>query len=153
MGAQPQEVAPHSFEAEEAVLGALLIEGLPSVKRSMERLSATDFFIEHHRLVYATMVGMAIDDEPIDLITVQEELRRAGDLLSISPAILAILMERGTIAAYLDRYVDIVVVYALRREAIQTAVRLIGSAEGGEDVRDFLSRTIGSLQVIRARVV
>lgn len=155
MGAQQEPVIPpHNWQAEEAILGALLIEGLPAVKRTMERLAANDFFPESHRVIFAAMVAMALRDEPVDCITTQETLKRWGNLdVAGGPQMLALLIERGSIAAYLDRYVDIVVVYALWRAAIQAGTRLVTSCtEGKENIADTLDSAIRSLQGLRERV-
>ena len=80
--AQPAGPAPpHSLEAEQSVLGAILLS-----ERAMyalvidEGLKPDDFYRERHRLVYDAMLALYRESEPIDVLTVSERLRATGSL-------------------------------------------------------------------------
>jgi replicative DNA helicase len=75
--------------------------------------------------------------EPVDLLTLQEDLRRTDQLSLVGgPASLALLVEQGSVAAYLASYTTIVRDMAVLRELIQTATHIIGQAfEAKEDVQ------------------
>jgi replicative DNA helicase len=72
---------PHNLEAEQSVLGAILLS-----ERSLyalvieEGLRPDDFYRERHRVVYAAMLDLYAVNEPIDPLTVAEHLRQAGQL-------------------------------------------------------------------------
>src|SRR4030095_12649251 len=75
--------------------------------------------------------------EPVDLLTRQEDRRRTDQLSLVGgPASLALLVEQGSVAAYLGSYTTIVRDMAVLRELIQTATHIIGQAfEAKEDVQ------------------
>ena len=87
------KIPPHSLEAERAVLGAILLEP-ESLPKAVEILKPADFYKEGHRRIFATMLGLFERSEPVDLLTLSEELRRSGELDEVGgPAALASLVE------------------------------------------------------------
>src|SRR6266404_3328648 len=83
------------------------------------------------------MLALFNRSEPVDVLTLTEELRR-GDQLEIvgGPAALALLVEQGSISAYLNSYASIVRNMAILRELIQTSTEIIAQAfEAKEDVQ------------------
>ena len=74
--------APHSLEAEQAVLGALLLEP-QSFERIRDAISSDDFFAHVHRSIFDAIVGCLEARTPVDLFTVAEHLRNAGELEAI----------------------------------------------------------------------
>src|SRR5438132_3290302 len=100
--------------------------------------------------MYATMLRLFDRGEPVDLITLSEELRRADQLEFVGgAAALALLVEQASIAAHLIAYAQIVRDMAVLRELIQTSTQIIGQAfEAKEDVQalvDDAERRIFSL--------
>src|SRR5205809_1034176 len=86
----PARIPPHNLDAERAVLGAILLEGRETLPRVIEVLRPSDFYTEAHRAMYATMLRLFDRGEPVDLITLSEELRRAAQLEFVGgPAALA----------------------------------------------------------------
>jgi replicative DNA helicase len=133
----PARIPPHNLDAERAVLGAILLEGREALPRVVEVLRPSDFYTEAHRAVYQAMLSLFDRGEPVDLLTLQEELRRT-DLLPLvgGPAALALLVEQGSVAAYLASYTAIVRDMAVLRELIQTSTHIIGQAfDAKEDVQ------------------
>ena len=146
----PARIPPHNLDAERAVLGAILLEGRETLPRVIEVLRPSDFYTEAHRAMYATMLRLFDRGEPVDLITLSEELRRADQLEFVGgPAALALLVEQASIAAHLISYAQIVRDMAVLRELIQTSTQIIGQAfEAKEDVQalvDDAERRIFSL--------
>ena len=146
----PARIPPHNLDAERAVLGAILLEGRETLPRVIEVLRPSDFYTEAHRGMYATMLRLFDRGEPVDLITLSEELRRADQLEFVGgPAALALLVEQASIAAHLISYAAIVRDMAVLRELIQTSTQIIGQAfEAKEDVQvlvDDAERRIFSL--------
>src|SRR2546426_333608 len=147
----PSRIPPHNLDAERAVLGAILLEGRETLPRVIEVLRPTDFFLEGHRAICQAMLPLFDGDEPVDLLTLTEELRR-GDQLQFAggQAALALLVEQGSISAYLSSYTAIVRDSAVLRELIQTSSQIIAQAfEAKEDVQslvDDAERKIFSLR-------
>src|ERR1051325_399077 len=125
----PSRIPPHNRDAERAVLGAMLLEGREAVPRVVEVLRPSDFYTEAHRAIYDTMLRLFDRGEPIDLITLSEELRRTDQLQFVGgPAALALLVEQASIAAHLMSYAGIVRDMAVLRELIQTSTQIITQA-------------------------
>ena len=146
----PSRIPPHNLDAERAVLGAVLLEGREALPRVVEVLRPSDFYTEAHRAIYHSMLNLFDRGEPVDLLTLQEELRRTDQLPLVGgPAALALLVEQGSVAAYLHSYTAIVRDMAVLRELIQASTHIIGQAfDAKEDVQalvDDAERRIFSL--------
>jgi replicative DNA helicase len=136
----PSRIPPHNLDAERAVLGAILLEGRDSLPRVIEVLRASDFYTEAHRALYDTILRLFDRSEPIDLITLSEELRRTDQLQFVGgPAAIALLVEQASIAAHLGSYTQIVRDMAVLRELIQTSTSIITQAfDAKEDVQSLV---------------
>jgi replicative DNA helicase len=136
----PSRIPPHNLDAERAVLGAVLLEGRETLPRVIEVLKPSDFYTEAHRTIYDTMLWLFDRGEPVDLITLSEELRRNSALEAVGgPASLALLVEHASIAAHLNAYAGIVRDMAVLRELIQTSTQIIGQAfDAKEDVQTLV---------------
>ena len=146
----PTRIPPHNLDAERAVLGAILLEGRETLPRVIEVLRPSDFYTEAHRATYSTMLRLFDRGEPVDLLTLQEELRRSDQLEFVGgPASLALLVEQASVAVHLMAYAQIVRDMAVLRELIQTSTQIITQAfEAKEDVQglvDDAERRIFSL--------
>lgn len=135
-------VPPHSVEAEEAVLGGILLDN-ESIHLAMERLGAGDFYRAAHRAIFEAMVELTERREPIDVITLGQELRKLG-LLEESGGMenLARLASVAPSAANVGYYAKVVRHMSLRRRVIHEASDIISDAfkiEG--EVEDFLDKT------------
>src|SRR5436853_640537 len=154
----PARIPPHNLDAERAVLGAVLLEGRETLPRVIELLRSSDFYTDAHRTIYETMQGLFDRSEPVDLITLSEDLRRDGTLESVGgPGALALLVEHASIAAHLSAYAGIVRDMAVLRELIQTSTQIIGQAfEAKEDVQtlvDDAERKIFGLEMSAPQLV
>jgi replicative DNA helicase len=136
----PSRIPPHNLDAERAVLGAVLLEGRECLPRIIELLRPSDFYTEAHRAIYQTMLTLFDRGQPVDLLTLNEELRRTDQLeLAGGPAALALLVEQASIAAHLNSYAQIVRDMAALRELIQTSTQIIAQAfEAKEDVQTLV---------------
>jgi replicative DNA helicase len=136
----PSRIPPHNLDAERAVLGAVLLEGRETLPRVVETLRVTDFYTEAHRAIYDTMLTLFDRGQPVDLITLSEELRRAEQLPLVGgPGGLALLVEQASIAAHLTSYTKLVRDHALLRELIQACTHMIEEAfRAGEDVQTIV---------------
>ncbi len=133
------KIPPHSLEAERAVLGAILLER-ESLPKAVELLKSSDFYKEGHRKIFDTMLTLFERNDPVDLLTLSEELRRHQVLDDVGgPAALAELVEEAATSAHLIAYGGIVREKALLRDLIRIATEIISeSYEGREDVEKLL---------------
>ena len=132
------------------MLGAVLLEGRETLPRVIEVLRPSDFYTEAHRVIYGSMLTLFDRGEPVDVLTLTEELRRGDQLEFVGgPAAVALLVEQGSISAYLGSYTSIVRDRAVLRELIQTSSQIIAQAfEAKDDVQtlvDDAERRIFSL--------
>ncbi len=77
-----QRVPPHSIEAEQSVLGAMLLDK-ESVAAASEVLRGEDFYSENHKRIYDTIIDVYDRGNPVDLVTVVEALRQRGYLANV----------------------------------------------------------------------
>ena len=74
-----QRIPPQNVEAEQAVLGAMMLEH-NAVVAAMEKLRPGDFYREVHRTIFEAMEHLHHDNKEVDVITLPEELRRMKKL-------------------------------------------------------------------------
>lgn len=127
-------LAPSAYEAEQAVLGSLLID--PAVLEQVRPiLEPTSFYRGQHGEIYAAILRLDRDRTPIDLLTLGDELRRVGRLEQVGgPSYLASLMNNTPTAVHATAYARRVAATALARRAIADAGRI--AAAGYEDLGD-----------------
>ena len=147
-------VPPHSIEAEQSTLGAMLIERA-AVEKVFEILEKDDFYRDAHQTIFDVISFLTERDEPIDFITVQNELKNRDRLDSVGGiAYLTALFDTVPTAANVEYYAKIVEEKATLRRLISASLEIIGSARGEvEDVGEVLDeaeRAIFSVSQQRA---
>jgi replicative DNA helicase len=133
------KLPPQHIEAEQSVLGGILIEN-EAINRVMEILDADDFYRDTHRKIFNALINLSERDEPADLITLTNELRKIDQLDAIGGAsYLASLIDSVPTAANIEYYAKIVKEKAILRKLIQTSTEIITqSYEDRGDVEGFL---------------
>ncbi len=120
------EAAPswnHSYEAEQSVLGGLLLDN-NSLDQVVDLLSPDDFYVESHRLIFRAIVAELGNGHPADPLTVADNLQRSGKLEEVGgAAYLGSITFNTPSAANIRRYAELV-----RDRSI--ARRLFGVARG-----------------------
>jgi replicative DNA helicase len=140
-------IPPHSVEAEQAVLGGVLIDN-DAWDRIAGILTAAHFYRNDHRAVFDAVSGLCDEGRPCDAVTVAERLDRDGQLESSGGlAYLAELAENTPSAANIVAYAEIVRERAVRRELIRTSTEIAESAfrpqgRGALDLLDDAERRI-----------
>ncbi len=105
---------PHNLDAEIATLGSMMIDGA-AIERVSEFLAPDDFYREAHHVIYDALIALSGRNEPVDLVTLSEELQRRGKLEEVGGiAYLTTLMDSVPSAANVDYYAQIVEEYAIR---------------------------------------
>jgi replicative DNA helicase len=120
-GRQSAQAIPHSREAEEAVLGAILVN--PEAYFDVAQfLSADDFYLHRNRWVYEAFAGLHDQRLPIDLLTVSDEIDRQGRLDEVGgPAYLTSLINRVPTSLHAEAYGRIIEETATRRRLLEAA--------------------------------
>ena len=140
MADQPQgKIPPHSIEAEEGVLGGILVDN-HAIDRAVEILMPDDFYREAHRKIMRAFLALNDRGEAIDLITLSDQLRGSNQLEEIGGSTyLAELTERVPTAANVAHYARIVKDKAVLRSLITTMNDIsVRSYESPGDVESFL---------------
>jgi len=138
-GPDAARVPPHDLEAERAVIGAMLISET-AVSAVAEKVEATDFYSETHRVIYVSMMKLYSRGEPIDQLTLTNELRSSGEFDRVGGrAYVFQIVESVPTAANAGRYADIVRGKALLRSVIDAGSRISEDAfREPEDVSEAL---------------
>lgn len=133
-------VPPQNLEAEQAVLGAILLQS-EALITAMERVSTEDFYDKSHQLIYEAMIQLSEDNQPIDLITLTSLMQDKGQLEDIGGvSYLAKLAQAVPTAANVDYYAQIIEEKSMLRRLIRTATTIVSEGyAGGEDVSGMLS--------------
>lgn len=127
-------VAPQSVEAEQSVLGSILIDP-EAILKVADFLHAPDFYRPQHADIYEAMLVLHNQREPIDLVTLGDELTRRDRLDGVGgPAYLASLMNTVPTAVHVEHYGRIVEQKAVLRNLIAAAGRI--AAVGYEEAHD-----------------
>ncbi|OLO03454.1 MULTISPECIES: replicative DNA helicase [Salinicola] len=122
------KVPPHSLEAEQSVLGGLMLDN-SSWDTVSERLVADDFYRHEHRLAFNAMAELAESTHPLDVVTLSEALERRDQLESVGGlAYLAELARNTPSASNIRAYADIVRERATLRKLIQASRQIADSA-------------------------
>ncbi len=129
------KLPPQNIEAEQSLLGALLIDK-DAIVRIAEILHPANFYrTDTHGQIYSAMKNLFERREPIDLVTLTEELKKQGLLDKIGgSAYLTNLVNIVPTSAHIEYYAQIIKAHSIRRNLISQATRLIEQAydEGGE---------------------
>ena len=128
-------IPPHNIEAEQALLGSMLISA-DAISSVIELVRSTDFYSDTHRLIYDSINTMFVDGKPIDSITLSENLKSSSSLDKVGgKAFIHSLANRVPTAASAVHYANIVSRNSVLRGLIRAAtdIATIGY-EAPEDI-------------------
>jgi len=136
-----QKIPPHSSEAEQGALGAILLEN-GALNRALEIVRPSDFYEARNRLIFEAMISLAERGEPVDLVTVTEHLRQKDKLESAGGvAYIGSLTEAAPTARHVETYARIIREKSLLRELISVTGEInAGAYENPADVESFLDQ-------------
>ncbi len=136
--ADQARILPHSFEAEQSVLGCIIIDSelagdiLPELKEE-------DFYAESSKIVFQAMKRVFSSNRPIDMVTLTYELDRAGETEKIGGiAYLTTLATSLPSSANWRHYVDMVKRDSMLRKLIRGSQEVIDHAFSGEESKSVL---------------
>jgi replicative DNA helicase len=133
---------PHSIEAEQSVLGALLIDS-SAWDQAADVVTAADFYRPDHRIIFESLSELVAGSRPCDVVTVSEQLERRGRLEDAGGlAYLGTLARDTPTAANVRAYANIVRERALLRKLIEAGREITASvfSDEGLDARELVDR-------------
>ena len=134
------KLPPQSVENERTVLGAMLIEA-GAVNEVVELLHENDFYGDVHRKIYRAILTLYDTRQPVDSLTVTEQLRRQGDLEDVGGAAYVTELSREVpTAANAQAYAKIVREKAVMRALITSCTDVVRRAFDETEDPDKLSR-------------
>jgi replicative DNA helicase len=147
---------PHNLDAEKCVLGAILINN-HAFNQAAEVIDAGDFFRDAHRRIFDKMVALVERREPVDLVTLKDELTKSRELEEVGgPAYIASLTDGVPRSANIEYYARIVKEKSTLRRLIQSATDVLGRAydaeEDADELLDEAERSIFQIAEHRLRV-
>jgi replicative DNA helicase len=130
---------PQNIEAEQSVLGAVLLDN-EAIANAIEHLTPNDFYKDSHKKIFVAMLDLYEKNEPIDLITLTEQLNRKEQLAEIGGAsYLSSIVNMVPTSANIRYHAKIVKEKAILRNLITTSTEIITTCYDAEgDVNELL---------------
>jgi len=141
------KLPPHSVEAEQSVLGGLLLEA-SALDKIADLITDDDFYRHEHRLIYRQIVRLSEMSKPVDVITVAEALEIAGELDKVGGLpYLGSLAQNVPSAANIRRYGEIVRERSIMRKLVEVGTDIASSAYNptGRDAAQLLDEAEGKV--------
>lgn len=135
------KIPPQNIEAEQSVLGAMLLEK-EAIVRVMEILRPDDFYHDAHRIIYQGISELFNRSEPVDLITLSEQLRQRDSLESVGGVTyLTALVNSVPTAANVEHYARIVEEKAVLRKLIRVSTEIVSNCyNSNEEVEKIIDQ-------------
>ena len=134
-------ILPQDTEAEKSLLGAILIsdEAFPNV---LERVKSNDFYEERHQKIYAAMTALYNNHRPIDIQTLNSELKSEKNLKAVGGApYLAELTNFVPTASHAEAYADLIAEASTRRHLIKAGTDIVTKAyDAGDEITELLGK-------------
>ncbi|HYF92948.1 MAG TPA: replicative DNA helicase [Symbiobacteriaceae bacterium] len=151
MNAFSERVPPQNLEAEQSVLGAMLIDR-DAVIAVTNLLQPEDFYADKHQQLYASIYSIFQRGEPVDLITVQDELRKRGQLDDIGGlTYLTTLVNLVPSTANVHQYATIVTQKASLRRLQTVARKIVDECYATEDIEATMQEAEKSVFAVTQR--
>ena len=130
---------PQAVDLEEAVLGAIMLEK-DAVVSVMDILAPESFYKEAHQKIYRAILDLSQNMQPIDILTVTEELRKNGELEEVGgPVYITQLTSKVATAAHIEYHARIIAQKYIQRELIRVASDIQSKAyDDSVDVNDLI---------------
>lgn len=147
-----ERITPQSLESEQSTLGACMMEK-EAIERAAEILEhgGDDFYRELHRKIWVVILSLYERDEPVDLITVVEELRRKGQLEEVGgAAYLTALIGACPSAANVESYAKVVRKKSIARGLLKASEAIAGDVYREEDEpEELVDRSEARIHALR----
>ncbi|MEW9078940.1 replicative DNA helicase [Terrisporobacter glycolicus] len=134
-------IPPHSVESEQSILGSIILDK-DAIITVAETINPSDFYKEAHKIIYESMLKLNSNNEPIDLITLIEELRKEGHLDNVGG--ISYLTSLSTIVpttSNVKYYANIVKEKSVMRQLIKASNEIINLGyDASTDVQEILDQ-------------
>jgi replicative DNA helicase len=149
------KIPPQNLVAEQSVIGSMLLDKNAAV-RAIELLNPDSFYRDAHRFIYEAILQLFDRGEPVDLVTVTEELRKTGKLDAVGGAIYVTdLLNSVPTSANVEYYAKIVEEKAILRRLIESGTKIVSDAFSSPDdvdqVLDQAEKSIFDIALKRSR--
>jgi len=140
---------PQAIDAEEAVLGAIILEKA-AILEVIEILVPDAFYKESHRRIYEAVIELHNNSQPVELITLINQLKKQGQLEAVGGAFkITELTNRIASSANLSFHAKIIMEHYFRREAIKKGAQIVKDAyDNTNDVFEVLSKSVDGISDI-----
>lgn len=150
-----EKLPPQNIPAEQSVIGAMLLDK-NAIMQAVEILSPDSFYKEAHRYIYEAILSISDRNEPVDLITVTEELRKTGKLDAIGGSVyISDLLGSVPTAANVGYYARLVEEKAILRRLIEAGTAIVNDCFDEKNKVDFVldnaEKTILEIAMKKAR--
>lgn len=137
--AQAFKVPPHDVEAEKSVLGAILLDS-SAFHLVSHFLRLEHFYLREHQVIYQSMLALYEKQQPMDIVTVKNELKSLGELKTIGGAsYLSDVLNAVPTSAYIEYYAQIVKDRYIKRKLIEISSRTVDKAFSEEgDIKSLI---------------
>lgn len=134
-------IPPQSLEMEQSTLGSMLIERA-AIEKAAEILRPDDFYRDAHRVIFEAILTLVERDEPVDILSVQQQLRDQNMLENVGGAPYLIQLTNAVpTAANVEYYAKVVEEKAILRRLIAAANEIQGMAHGEyDDIGELVDR-------------
>ena len=150
MSGEPLRVPPHHIEAEQSVIGGLILDG-----RAWDRIAGVvlegDFYRDDHRRIFRHITRLIDQGKPVDVVTVFESIERSNETDQTGGlAYLGEIANAVPSAANIGRYAEIVADRAMRRALLAAAWDTAADAEkaGEQSARDRIDNALGRFMAL-----
>lgn len=128
------KVPPQAKDLEEAILGGIMLDSR-AIDQVLEWLQPESFYVESHQRIFQAMINLTNKSQPIDILTVAEELRKTEELEMVGgPYYITKLTNSVVSSANIQYHSQIILQKFIQREIIRVGGNMIG--EGYEDASD-----------------
>lgn len=134
------KIPPHSTEAEQSVLGGLLLDN-EAYDRIADKVTDNDFYTSDHAIIFRAIAGLLNKQHPADIVTVAEALESRQQLTKVGGlAYIGSLAQNTPTAANIERYAEIVRDRSLKRKMLQITAEISAKIynAGGLESKDLL---------------
>ena len=137
------KVPPHSIEAEQSILGGLLIDN-KAIDRIAGQVSASDFYRNDHRIIFTHISKLIDNNDPADIVTVAESLEQNAELTKVGGvAYLGLVADNTPTASNISGYAKIVRERSIMRNLVEVGSDIVESAFSpqGKDAQQLLDES------------
>jgi len=137
------KVPPHSIEAEQSILGGLLIDN-KAIDRIAGQVSASDFYRNDHQIIFSHISKLIDHNQPADIVTVAESLEQNSELTKVGGvAYLGLIAENTPTSSNISGYAKIVRERSIMRNLVEVGSDIVESAFSpqGKDAQQLLDES------------